>query len=80
MRGHDVRMSASQIARKHFTAALAQASAEGVGTDALARYTLSLVVEAFLSVRPLSDVKAELIAAAENADPDTDYIFMRPSG
>jgi hypothetical protein len=73
-------MSANAIARKHFEAALAEAKAEGVPADILARYTLSLVVRAFLGTRPLGDVKAELIAAAENADPDTDYLFMRPSG
>jgi hypothetical protein len=72
------RMTARQIARKHFTAALAEAEASGIDADALARYTLSLVVESFLAHRPLEDVRAELIAAAENADPDTDYMFMRP--
>ena len=71
-------MSARQIARTHFEAALEEAKAQGIAADALARYTLSLVVETFLATRPLKDVQAELIAAAENADPDTDYMFMRP--
>ena len=71
-------MSARQIAKTHFQAALDEAKAEGIAPDALARYTLSLVVETFLASRPLKDVQSELIAAAENADPDTDYMFMRP--
>lgn len=71
-------MSARQIASAHFQAALDEAKAKGIAADTLARYTLSLVVETFLASRPLKDVQAELIAAAENADPDTDYMFMRP--
>lgn len=71
-------MGAKQIVEKHFRAAMAEAEAEGIAPDTLARYMLSQVVEAFLARRPLKDVQAELIAAAENADPDTDHIFMRP--
>lgn len=71
-------MNAGEIAKKHFAAALADAKAEGIGADTLARYMLACAVEAFLTVRPLRDVQAELIAAAENADPETDYMFMRP--
>ena len=71
-------MGAKQIVDKHFEAALAEAEASGVAADTLARYMLSRVVEAFLATRPLKDVQDELIAAAENADPDTDHMFMRP--
>lgn len=71
-------MGAKQIADKHFMAAIAEAEAEGVASDTLARYMLSRVVEAFLATRSVKDVQAELIAAADNADPDADYMFMRP--
>lgn len=71
-------MSATAIARKHFDAALADAEAQGYDVDALARAMLSRVVTAFLGVRDVNDVQAELIAAAENADPDGDHVFMRP--
>ena len=71
-------MSAYSIAKKHFDAALAEADAEKAGADVVARHTLSLVVQTWLKTRPLKDVQAELISAAENADPDTDYMFMRP--
>ncbi len=71
-------MTASEIARTHFAAAMAQAKAEGQDLDAVARAFLSAVVTSFLERRSLPDVKAELLGAAENADPDTDYMFMRP--
>jgi len=71
-------MNARQVAKAHFDAALEDAKARGIAADTLARYMLSLVVETFLAHRPLADVQAELVAAAENADPDTDYMFMRP--
>lgn len=71
-------MSASSIARQHFEAALQQAAAEGQDPDAVARQTLHLVIKQYLKSRSIKDVRAELISAAENADPDTDYTFMRP--
>ena len=71
-------MNARTIAKTHFEAALAEAKSHGIEADSLARYTLSLVIETFLATRPLKDVQAELVAAAENADPDTDFMFMRP--
>jgi hypothetical protein len=39
---------------------------------------LSLVVSSMLERRGVADVRSELLAAAENVDPDTDYMFMRP--
>lgn len=71
-------MSPTLIARKHIAAAIAEARAEGQDVDATCRAALSEVVKAFLERRPLKDVQAELIAAAENADPETEYAFMRP--
>ena len=71
-------MSASDIARRHFAAAVAEAKASGLDSDAIARMMLSLAVGAFLERRSITDVRAELLSAAENVDPDTDYMFMRP--
>jgi hypothetical protein len=71
-------MNAGDIARLHFAAALAAARAQGQDSDAVARGLLSLVVAAMLERRSVADVRAELLAAAENVDPDTDYVFMRP--
>ena len=71
-------MTPSQIARRHFEAALAEAAAAQQDQEAVARGFLGLVVTAFLERRGLADARAELLAAAENADPDTDYAFMRP--
>jgi hypothetical protein len=71
-------MSASAIARAHFDAAMPQAAAENQDQDAVARQLLWLVIKQYLKSRSLNDVRDELITAAENADPDTDYSFMRP--
>ncbi|BCW88684.1 hypothetical protein sos41_18250 [Alphaproteobacteria bacterium SO-S41] len=71
-------MTPSQIAKRHFEAALAEAAADSQDQEAVARGFLGLVVAAFLERRGLADARAELLAAAENADPDTDYAFMRP--
>jgi len=71
-------MSGFDIARKHFEAALKDARDNGFDPDAIARYTLTLVVEEYLKTRSVADVRSELAFVAENCDPDTDYMFMRP--
>ena len=67
-------MSAAGIANRHFTAALTDAKAEGVDTDALCRSLLGLIVSTYLETRSVADVQSEL----HNCDPDTDFAFMRP--
>lgn len=71
-------MSAGKIARSHFAAAIAQAKADGEDLDAVARTMLAEAVRAMLERRSVEDVTAEIMAAAENVDPDRDYMFMRP--
>ena len=71
-------MTAGQIARKHFAAAITAAKAEGQDLDAVARNMLAAAIASMLERRSVADVRAELLAAAENVDPDTDYMFMRP--
>jgi hypothetical protein len=71
-------MTAGDIARAHFTAAMAAATAQGQDADAVVRNMLSLVIASMVERRGVADARAELLAAAENADPDTDYMFMRP--
>lgn len=71
-------MSASDIAKKHFSAAMAQASAEGQDLDAVARQFLALVTASFRDRRSVQDAKAELLEAANHCDPDEDFMFMRP--
>jgi len=70
--------SATQIAKTHFGAAMAEANEAGQGHDAVARALMNLVLETFLATRPVEDVGRELVNLAENLDPDTDYTFMRP--
>jgi hypothetical protein len=71
-------MSAAKIAQQHVDQALAEAKAGGFDLDATARYMLGAIVRKYLEYRPIQDVRAELEFVAENCDPDTDYMFMRP--
>ena len=71
-------MSATEIATRHFSAAVAEAEAAGQGTDAICRAMLGLVVSKYLESRGVADVQSELRFVAENCDPDTDFMFMRP--
>jgi len=71
-------MSAADIANRHLTAALSDAKAEGVDTDALCRSLLGLIVSTYLETRSVADVQSELRFIADNCDPDTDFAFLRP--
>lgn len=70
--------SPSEIAKRHFRAALEEAKVGGIDDDVIARHCLALVVTTFLKGRSSDDVRRELIAASENVDPDTDNAFIRP--
>lgn len=71
-------MSAADIATHHFTAALTDAKAKGVDSDALCRTLLGFIVSNYLETRSVADVQSELRFMADNCDPDTDFPFMRP--
>jgi len=71
-------MSGFDVARKHFEAAMGEARHEKMSEDAIARYFLNLVVSKYLQTRSVQDVRSELAFVADNCDPDTDYMFMRP--
>lgn len=71
-------MSAREVAQRHFTAALTEAETEGLGIDSVCRSLLGLVVSQYLAARGVDDVQSELRFVAENCDPDTDFMFMRP--
>jgi predicted alternative tryptophan synthase beta-subunit len=71
-------MSAAEIAKRHLELALSEAKAAGYDVDATARYMLGSVVQKYLEYRTVKDVRAELQFVAENCDPDTDFMFMRP--
>lgn len=68
----------TKIAKAHYEAAMKDAAESGQGEDAIARAMLNLVVETYMKTRSMEDVAQELQGAAENLDPDTDYMFMRP--
>jgi hypothetical protein len=71
-------MSATEIAQRHFSAAVAEADSTGQDVDGVCRALLGLVVAKYLENRALADVQSELRFVAENCDPDTDFMFMRP--
>jgi hypothetical protein len=74
----EVTMTAEEIARRHFDAAVSEAEAAGLGHDSLCRTLLGLVVSKYLAARGVADVQSELHFVADNCDPDTDFMFMRP--
>jgi len=71
-------MQGYDLAKKYFDAAMNEATACGFGRDAIARYTLQLIVHQYLETRSVADVQSELRFIADNCDPETDYMFMRP--
>jgi hypothetical protein len=71
-------MSASEIAQRHFAAALKEADAASQDRDSLCRAFLSLIVSEYLTIRDVADVQSELRFVADHCDPDTDFMFMRP--
>jgi len=71
-------MSATEIATHHFSAAIAEAEGAGLEADSVCRALLSLLVTKYLENRSVADVQSELLFVADNCDPDTDFMFMRP--
>ena len=71
-------MTSVKIAKRHFEASLADAKASGVDPDILCRAMLGLLIQNNLERRSVADVQSELRFVADNCDPDTDHIFMRP--
>ena len=71
-------MHASDIAQRHFSAAVDEAETTGLGHEPVCRALLNLVITKYLETRPVPDIQAELRFLAENCDPDTDFMFMRP--
>jgi hypothetical protein len=71
-------MTSGKIAKRHLDAAIADARTAGIDPDVLCRSLLGLVVAKYLETRAISDVQSELRFVADNCDPGTDHIFMRP--
>jgi len=71
-------MSAAEIAKLHFAAAISDADVAGVDHDSVCRTLLGLVVSKYLENRNVADVQSELRFVADNCDPETDFMFMRP--
>lgn len=69
---------ARDIVTRHVEAALEEAAAEKIPADSIGRLLLEKAIDIYRAERPIADIASELTAAAENLDPDGDYMFMRP--
>lgn len=70
--------SAYDIARRCMLEALAEAAANNIPNDVLARAFLEGVLDIYRQTRGLADIASELQFHADNLDPDGDQIFIRP--
>lgn len=72
-------MSTYQMVAKHVEAALAEAAAQKIESEVVARYLLSEAVRVFKQAnRSDKDIASELTGLAENLEDDPTYAFMRP--
>lgn len=72
-------MSAYVLVSRHVEATLAEAAAQSISADVVARNLIMEAVRIFKQHgRPLADIAAELTATAENLDEDDPVAFMRP--
>lgn len=68
----------ADLVRRHIATLRGQAEKVGLSTDVLGRLLLGEVIELWRQERPHEDIARELVFAAENLDPETDYVFTRP--
>jgi hypothetical protein len=71
-------MSTHEMVARHVEAALAEAAAQSIAADVVARCLLSEAIRLFKHSRSNDDIAAELAAAADNLDEDSPLIFIRP--
>jgi hypothetical protein len=71
-------MGTYDLVARHVAAALAEATAQSISSDVVARCLLSEAIRLFRQHRPIDDIAAELTAAAENLDEDEPLAFIRP--
>ena len=71
-------MSATEIAERHFSAAMAEAEARRARDRQHMPRAAGPCGRKYLESRGVSDVQSELRFVADNCDPDTDFMFMRP--
>jgi len=71
-------MSTYQLVARHVDAALSEAADKKIADDVVARCLLSEAIRLFKQGRSNEDIAAELVAAADNLDDDSPFVFMRP--
>lgn len=70
--------SAREVATKHIDALMKETNELKLSRDAVARIMLEKAISIYREERDIADIAAELTGAAENLDPDADFMFMRP--
>ena len=71
-------MGTHDLVARHVAAAVAEAKAQSIDSDVVARCLLSEAIRLFRQGRPIDDIAAELTAAADNLDEDEPLAFIRP--
>ena len=67
----------NDICRDHLAAAI-KAAGSNSSADVVGRAMLSQIIAVWRQERSIADIKSELEYAADNLDPDEEYVFMRP--
>ncbi|MDF1685394.1 MAG: hypothetical protein P1U50_01280 [Parvibaculaceae bacterium] len=70
--------TAREVATKHINALMDEINELKLSRDAVARIMLEKAIAIYREERDIEDIAAELQGAAENLDPDADFMFMRP--
>jgi hypothetical protein len=71
-------VSASKLVQEHVNALLAQARAQGVDDDAVARALIDRAIGIYKVTRSVADIGAELAFVADHLEDDETFPFMRP--
>jgi len=71
-------VSASKLVQEHVAALLAQARAQGVAEEAIARALIDRAIEIYKGSRSAVDIAAELAFVADHLEDDETFGFMRP--
>lgn len=66
------------LAGRYLAALFEEAQQAGLDKEAVERAAFTMLVGEALQTRAPKDIEAEIGFIIENADPDTDFTFMRP--
>ena len=70
--------SDAEIIKRHVEALLEETRSANIPADVVGRMLFQEAIEIWKRERSLADIESELKFVAENLDPDSDFVFMRP--